>query len=124
MAKKQKKRSEQVRTAVDEAFQAAAGQAQVTRDRAQEVVDDLTHAAGRLRDVLEDMRPPSGDELRGLKTEITALRNEVKALGERVGKLEKKPAPRRATAAAKRKPAAKRTTSARTSSRAKPTTGS
>jgi polyhydroxyalkanoate synthesis regulator phasin len=112
MAKKEKKRSDQVRTAVDEAFQAAAGQAQVTRDRAQELVDELSGAARRLREVLDDLRPPSGDDLRGLRDEVTALRREVRALGERVGKLEK-PAP-------KRKPAAKRSTTAR-ASRAKPT---
>ena len=118
MAKKQKKRSEQVRTAVDEAFQAAAGLASTTRDRAQEVVDELAGAAGRLRDALEDLRPLSGDDLRSLRDEISALRSEVKSLGDRVGKLEKKPAPRRSTTA--RKPAAKRSTSAR-STRAKPT---
>ena len=122
MAKKQKKRSDQVRTAVDQAFSAAAGQAQVSRDRAQELVDELSGAAGRLREVLDDLRPPSGDDLRSLRDEITALRSEVRSLGERVGKLESKPAPRRTTAAAKRKPAAKRTTTARTT-RAK-TTGS
>src|SRR5690349_21658887 len=103
MAKKQKKRSDQVRTAVDEAFSVAAGQAQVTRDRAQELVDELSGAAGRLREVLDDLRPPTGDDLRGLRDEVSALRTEVKALGERVGKLEK-PTTRRA-AAPKRKPA-------------------
>jgi len=38
-----------VRHAVDQTFQAAAGQAQTTRDRAQELVDELAHTAGRLR---------------------------------------------------------------------------
>jgi ABC-type transporter Mla subunit MlaD len=109
MAKKQKKRSDQVRGAVDEAFQAAAGQAGVTRDRAQELLDDLSGAAGRLRDVLDDLRPPSADDLRSLRDEVTALRAEIKTLGERVGKLE----------APKRRPAAKRTTTPRTP-RAKP----
>jgi ABC-type transporter Mla subunit MlaD len=109
MAKQQKKRSEQVRQAVDEAFKATSGRAQEGRDLAQEVVDELTSAAGRLRDVLEDMRPPSGDDLRGLRDEVTALRREMQAIGERLGKLEA--APKRATAA-KPKPKAtpKRTT--------------
>jgi len=110
MAKKQKTRSDQVRTAVDEAFQSAAGQvggrAQVGRERAQELVEELSGAAGRLREVLDDLRPPTGDDLRALRDEVRALRREVTALGERVGKLEAKPAP-------KRKPAAKRTTTAR-----------
>jgi polyhydroxyalkanoate synthesis regulator phasin len=102
MAKEQKKRSDQVRTAVDEAFQAAAGQAQVTRDRAQELVDELSGAAGRLREVLDDLRPPTSDDVRALRAEIKALRSEVGALGERITKLEK---PKRAAPA--RKPAAK-----------------
>ena len=70
-----------MRQAVDEAFSAAAGQAQVTRERAQDLVDELSGAAGRLRDVLDDLRPPSTDEVRD-------LRAEVRALTERVAKLE------------------------------------
>ena len=81
MAKDKSNRADAVRTAVDQAFQAAAGQAQVTRERAQELVDELSGAAGRLRDVLEDLRPPSTDEVRD-------LREEVRALAERVAKLE------------------------------------
>jgi polyhydroxyalkanoate synthesis regulator phasin len=111
MAKQQKKRSDQVRTAVDEAFQAAAGQvggrAQLTRDRAQDLVDELSGAAGRLREVLDDLRPPTTDDLRGLHAEVKALRGEVKALGERVAALESKPK----RAAPARKPAAKPRTS-------------
>jgi len=87
MAKKKQTRGDAVRQAVDEAFQTAAGQAQFGRERAQEIVDELAGAAGRLRDVLEDLRPPTGDEIR-------ALREEVRALAERVAALEaaKKPA--------------------------------
>ena len=81
MAKEKPNRADAVRTAVDEAFSAAAGQAQVTRDRAQDLVDELSGAAGRLRVVLEDLRPPSTDEVR-------ALREEVRSLAERVAKLE------------------------------------
>jgi polyhydroxyalkanoate synthesis regulator phasin len=81
MAEKKPNRAEAVRSAVDDAFQAAAGQAQVTRDRASDIVDELSGAAGRLRDVLEDLRPPTGDEVR-------ALRAEVRSLAERVAKLE------------------------------------
>src|SRR5688500_6135891 len=99
MAKKQK-RSDAVRTAVDEAFQVAAGQvagqAMVTRDRASELVDELAGAAGRLRDVLDDLRPPTGDDLNALRDEVRTLRREVETLGERVTKLEAKP--RRTTA--------------------------
>jgi ABC-type transporter Mla subunit MlaD len=107
MAKQPKKRSDQVRTAVDEAFQAAAGQAQVTRDRAQDLVDELSGAAGRLRDVLDDLRPPTADDLRSLRAEIKALRAEVGTLGERVAQLEKKPKPARKAAAKPRTPRSK-----------------
>ena len=103
--KKPNTRADQVRSAVDDAFAAAAGQAQFTRDRAQEIVDELSGAAGRLRDVLDDLRPPTGDELKALRDEVTALRREVKTLGDRVAKLEKAP----------RKPAARRSTSAKKS---------
>ena len=102
--KKPSNRADAVRSAVDDAFSAAAGQAQVTRDRAQEIVDELSGAAGRLRDVLDDLRPPSGDELKALRDEVTALRREVKTLGERVARLEqppKAPAKRRSTATKK-----------------------
>src|SRR3954466_3553840 len=95
MAEKRSTRGEAVRQAVDEAFQAAAGQAQVPRERAQDVVDELAGAAGRLRDVLEDLRPPSTDEIRD-------LRAEVRSLADRVARLEQgqaptpKPKPKRA----------------------------
>ena len=64
MAKKKQTRGETVRQAVDEAFSAAAGQAQFTRERAQEIVDELAGAAGRLREALEDLRPPTGEDVR------------------------------------------------------------
>ena len=98
MADNKAKRGDAVRQAVDEAFQAAAGQAQFTRERAQDIVEELSGAAGRLRDVLEDMRPAGTDDVR-------ELRAEVKALAERVARLEaasaEKPkrAPRARTAA-------------------------
>src|SRR4051794_17909651 len=70
MADKKQTRGDAVRQAVDEAFQAAAGQAQFTRDRASDIVDELTGAAGRLRDALEDMRPPSVEEYNKLRDEV------------------------------------------------------
>ncbi|HEX2015833.1 MAG TPA: hypothetical protein VGN69_03985, partial [Solirubrobacteraceae bacterium] len=73
-------RGETLRSAVDQTFQAAAGQAQVTRDRAQELVDELGHTAGRLRDALDELRPPSGDDLRGVRGTLAALEARVEAL--------------------------------------------
>ena len=81
MADKKANRGEAVRQAVDEAFQAAAGQAQFTRERAQDLVDELSGAAGRLRDVLEELRPAGTDDVR-------ELREEVRALAKRVARLE------------------------------------
>lgn len=84
MADPKPTRADAVRNAVDEAFSAAAGaaagQAQVTRDRAQELVDELGSAAGRMREVLDDLRPTTFDELRALRTEVEALRDRVAAL--------------------------------------------
>src|SRR5882724_8915968 len=80
MAEKKQTRGDAVRQAVDEAFQAAAGQAQGTRERAQEIVDELAGAAGRLRDALDDLRPPTGDEVRELREEVRVLAQRVAAL--------------------------------------------
>jgi len=88
------------RAAAAQAIDAAA-QAGLTRERALGLLDDLAQAAGRIRDAMEELRPPSSDELR-------ALRERIAGLEERVARLEAggtRPKPRR-TAPAKRKPAA------------------
>jgi polyhydroxyalkanoate synthesis regulator phasin len=96
-------RADQVRSAVDQAFQATTSQgsaaAETGRERAQDIVDQLAQAAGRVRDVLDELRPPTGDELRTLQQSVADLER-------RVADLEKaqKPKP-----AAKRAPARKRT---------------
>jgi hypothetical protein len=89
-----------VRAAAAQAMNAA-GQAGLTRERALGLLDELAHAAGRLRDALEERRPGGSEELH-------ALRERVAGLEERVARLEAaaaKPAPRRTTPA-KRKPKA------------------
>ena len=91
MAKKDKKKDKQagrgdaVRSAVDQAFQATADQAETARVGAQSIVEEFAQAAGRVREALEDLRPPSGDE-------VNDLRKTVAALEKRVAALEKKPA--------------------------------
>jgi polyhydroxyalkanoate synthesis regulator phasin len=80
MAKKGPTRTDSVRQAVDEAFSAAAGQAQFTRERAQELGAELAGAAGKLRIALEDLRPPTGDDVRDLREEVRALAERVAAL--------------------------------------------
>jgi polyhydroxyalkanoate synthesis regulator phasin len=112
MAKKQEKdkdgarragRSEAVRSAVDQAFQATAGQgaaaAETGRERAQDIVDQLAQAAGRVRDVLDELRPPTGDELRTLQQTVADLEQRVATLESAQAKPKSKPkATRRAPA--------------------------
>lgn len=78
------KRVDAVRSAVDQAFSATAGQgaaaAESGRERAQDIVDQLAQAAGRVRDVLDELRPPTGDDLRGLREQLAALEQRVAAL--------------------------------------------
>jgi polyhydroxyalkanoate synthesis regulator phasin len=81
MADRKPSRTDAVRHAVDDAFAAAAGQAQSTTRRAQDLVDEMNRAAGRVGRAIDDLRPSSAEELR-------ALRREVQALTERVAKLE------------------------------------
>ena len=131
MAKKGKKKSKQettpvdavgaVRTAVERTFQATADGAQSTRTRAQDLVDEVAGAAGRVREMIEDIRVL--EDLKGLRTE-------VEALTRRVAELEtSKPAPARRSpsrskssgsasrATPKRKPAAPKASGSTRSSR-------
>jgi cytochrome c556 len=84
MADRRQSRAEAVRSAVDEAFAAAAGQAQATaqstRGRAQDLFDEMGRAAGRVRGALDDLRPVSADEVRALRRELQALSERVAAL--------------------------------------------
>ncbi len=81
-------RADAVRTAVDQAFHA--GQAQVTREReraqrqAEGVISDLAQIATRARETLDELRPPSGEDLRALGEAVLALERRVTAL-EREG---------------------------------------
>jgi polyhydroxyalkanoate synthesis regulator phasin len=97
--KQQPSRGDAVRAAAAQAIEATAGQAGFTRERAQQLADELVSAAGRVRDTLEDLRPAGSDEL-------LALRERVEALEARVQKLETARATtRRRTTPAKRPPA-------------------
>jgi polyhydroxyalkanoate synthesis regulator phasin len=96
-SEKQPTRGDAVRSAAAQAIEATAGQAGFTRERAQQLADELVQAAGRFRETLEDLRPAGSDELR-------TLRERVAELEERVAKLESAP---------KRAPARRRTTPAK-----------
>jgi polyhydroxyalkanoate synthesis regulator phasin len=95
-------RADVVRSAVNDAFattqQQSAAAAEQGREAAQDIVDQLAQAAGRVRDVIEELRPPTGDD-------VKELRRRLDALEQRVAALETKP-----------KPAAKRATTTRRSS--------
>jgi polyhydroxyalkanoate synthesis regulator phasin len=96
--KTQPSRGDAVRAAAAQAIEATAGQAGFTRERAQQLADELVHAAGRFRETLEELRPVAADEL-------VTLRGRVETLEARVAKLEAaRTAPRRRTTPAKRPP--------------------
>ena len=92
-------RAEAVRSAVDQAFQTTAVQgaaaAEQGREAAQDIVEQLAQAAGRVREVIDDLRPPTGDDVRSLKRSIEALE-------KRVAALEKAPARRASRATSSR----------------------
>ena len=80
-------RAEMVRSAVDDAFAAAAGQAQhtaqSTRGRASDLVDELTQVAGRVQQALDDLRPATADAVRELRRDVRELTERVEALERR-----------------------------------------
>ena len=73
-------RADAVRSAAVQAFQATAGQAGVTRERAQELADELANAAGRVIGALDDLRPATADDIRSLRDDLRALEGRVAAL--------------------------------------------
>src|SRR5215211_2055337 len=75
-------RADAVRSAAVQAFQATAGQAGINRERAQELADELVHAAGRVRGALDELRPATADELRSLRDDLRALERRVAVLEE------------------------------------------
>jgi hypothetical protein len=110
MAKDKKKKDKQagrgdaVRSAVDQAFQATAEQAETARVGAQSIVDEFAQAAGRVREALEDLRPPTGDEINQLRKTVAALEARVAALEAEARKPARAPA-KRSTASRAKKPA-------------------
>jgi len=98
--KKPTSRTDAVRQAVDQAFQA-----QIPRERIGELLDELGHTAGRLRGAVDELRPASADDVKSLRADLEELTARVAAL-ETAAK--PKPAARRPaakTAAAKSTPA-------------------
>jgi hypothetical protein len=116
MAKKDKKKSKKkdntgadavgaVRTAVEKTFHATAEGAQSTRTRAQDLVDEVAGAAGRLREMVEQL-----GVLEDLKKQVDTLARRVQALESNRGGASRKPA------ASSRSTAKKRSSSTRAKS--------
>ena len=133
MAKKDKKKSKKkdnpgadavgaVRTAVERTFHATADQAQSTRTRAQDLVDEVAGAAGRLREMVDQL-----GVLEDIKKQVEALSSRVAALERGGGSAKpaattsRKPAASRKRAAS-RKPAARKTAARKTAAKSSGTT--
>ena len=78
--KRSASRADQVRAAAAQAFEATAGQAGISRERAQGLADELASAAGRIRGALDELRPATADEVRALRAELSALEARVARL--------------------------------------------
>lgn len=94
-----------VRDAVERTIQATVGSAQVTRERAQEAVDELARTAeARLRKsravtrrVLGEARPATHEDVQELQAELRALGRRLKAIEDRLpapAKRKAKPKPK------------------------------
>ena len=95
-------RAEAVRNAAAQAFQSTAGQAGLTRERAQDLADELAQAAGRLIGAFDELRPATADDVRSLREQVTALEQRVAALEATAAekpktKAKSKPKPKKAS---------------------------
>ena len=78
-------RGDAVRAAAAQALEAA-GHAGLSRERAQELAEELSHAAARVREAIDELRPPTAEEFRSLRAEVQRLEERVRALeAERQG---------------------------------------
>ncbi len=81
-----------VREAVDRTVQATVGSAQLTRERAQEAVDEVVRSAETragavrqaVRGALEDRRPATQEDLRDLTREVRSISRRLTAIEERL----------------------------------------
>src|SRR3954453_15208313 len=90
-------RAEAVRSAAAQAFQSTAGQAGITRERAQDLADEVAQAEGRLVGAFEELRPATADDVRSLRAQVAALEQRVSALEATAAKPKPKPKPKKAS---------------------------
>jgi phage shock protein A len=102
MAKNNQSRADQVRAAVEQAFEATTQGASPMRERAQELAEELVGAASRFREVIDELRPPTGDELSALRGRLDTLERRVAELETERTAAAKKPAAPKKPAAAKK----------------------
>jgi hypothetical protein len=126
MAKKNKKKDktgsdaaeavEAVRSAIERTFQATSEGAAGTQKRTRALVDEVAHAAVRIRETIEDLRVL--EDVRGLRQEIESLTSRVGALEGRVAEAwpPSRPAPTKASS----RPAKPATAKSSAQSKAKP----
>ena len=125
MAKKNKKKDkkgsdaaeavEAVRAAIERTFQATTEGAAGTQKRTRALVDEVAHAAARIRETIEDLRVL--EDVRGLRREIETLTSRLAALEGRVA--EAWPPSRPAPAKPSGRPAKPATAKSSVQSRAK-----
>jgi polyhydroxyalkanoate synthesis regulator phasin len=132
-----------VRRAVERTVHTTVGSAGLTRDRAQEVVDEVVNraertaaragrgvrgagqrpaeaAAGvsdRVREALHDLRQMTGDEMKELRGAIERLASQVESLESRVAAATRLRRPGAAKKSTARKPAAKKSTARKSTAR-------
>jgi hypothetical protein len=109
-----------LRTAVDKTFQQTLDQATASRGRAQEraqdLVDEVSQAASKLRDSLDDLRVATKEDVRELSDRLSAIERRLTVLEK--PKAPARKAPARKVPAKKvvaKKPAANRSSGAKKS---------
>jgi len=133
MAKKNKKKDkgsdaadavEAVRAAIERTFQATTEGAAGTQKRTRALVDEVAHAAVRIRETIEDLRVL--EDVRGLRREIQSLTSRVAALEGRVAEAwpPSRPAPAKSSSRPAKPATAKSKTRAKSpaQSKARPAT--
>src|SRR3954451_7469164 len=86
--------AETERSAAVQAFQSTAGQARITRERAQNLADELAQAAGRLIGAFDELHPATADDVRSLREQVPALEQRVAALEATAAQPKAKPKPK------------------------------
>ena len=107
--KKRGSRGDQVRSAVDQAFQTAG--AQLRPDRAVDIADELATAAQRVRDVVEGALPPTSEDLKRLEDRLAVIERRIGALERSAPAGSRRTATKKPAAAPRKKAAPRKSVS-------------